>query len=74
VDRDQKLGIRRKLPVYRGVSMGMGLDIDGVLSLSSDEVQSFIREHSEGDYVLLDVRQPGEYAHLELLGKYLNGR
>jgi len=54
--------------------MGMGLDIDGVLSLSSDEVQSFIREHSEGDYVLLDVRQPGEYAHLELLGKYLNGR
>jgi len=51
--------------------MGMGQDIDGVQTLYSDEVQSFIREHSEGEYVLLDVRQPGEYALAHLPGARL---
>ena len=51
--------------------MGMGQDMDGVQTLYSDEVQSFIREHSEGDYVLLDVRQPGEYALAHLPGAKL---
>jgi rhodanese-related sulfurtransferase/rubrerythrin len=49
----------------------MGQDVDGVQTLYSDEVQSFIREHSEGDYVLLDVRQPGEYALEHLPGARL---
>ena len=51
--------------------MGMGQDIDGVQTLYSDEVQSFIREHSEGEYMLLDVRQPGEYALAHLPGARL---
>jgi len=51
--------------------MGMGQDIEGVQTLYSDEVQSFIREHSEGEYVLLDVRQPGEYALAHLPGARL---
>ena len=51
--------------------MGMGQDMDGVQTLYSDEVQSFIREHSEGDYMLLDVRQPGEYAQAHLPGAKL---
>ncbi|MBI5589366.1 MAG: sulfurtransferase [Deltaproteobacteria bacterium] len=51
--------------------MGMGQDMDGVQTLYSDEVQSFIREHSEGDYVLLDVRQPAEYAQAHLPGARL---
>jgi sulfur-carrier protein adenylyltransferase/sulfurtransferase len=51
--------------------MEMGQDINGVKTLYSDEVQRFIREHSEGDYVLLDVRQPGEYALAHLPGARL---
>ncbi|MFH0994808.1 MAG: rhodanese-like domain-containing protein [Pseudomonadota bacterium] len=51
--------------------MGMGQNVDGVQTLYSDEVQSFILEHSEGDYVLLDVRQPGEYALAHLPGARL---
>jgi sulfur-carrier protein adenylyltransferase/sulfurtransferase len=51
--------------------MGMGQDMDGVKTLYSDEVQRFIQEHSEGDYVLLDVRQPGEYAIAHLPGARL---
>ncbi len=41
--------------------MEIGQEADGVQTLYSDEVKKFINEHSEGDYVLLDVRQPGEY-------------
>jgi sulfur-carrier protein adenylyltransferase/sulfurtransferase len=52
-------------------SMGLGQDVDGVQTLYFDELQSFIREHSEGDYVLLDVRQPGEYALEHLPGARL---
>ncbi len=51
--------------------MAMGQDVDGVQTLYSDEVQSFIKENSEGDYVLLDVRQPGEYAQEHLPGAIL---
>lgn len=51
--------------------MEMGLDMDGVQTLYSNEVKNFIREHSEGDYVLLDVRQPGEYAQEHLPGAKL---
>ena len=50
---------------------GQDGDGDGVKTLYSDEVQQFIREHSEGDYVLLDVRQPGEYAQAHLPGARL---
>ena len=41
--------------------MEIGQEADGVQTLYSDEVKKFINEQSEGDYVLLDVRQPGEY-------------
>jgi rhodanese-related sulfurtransferase/rubrerythrin len=51
--------------------MEMGQDVDGVPTLYPDEVQTFIREHSEGDYVLLDVRQPVEYALAHLPGARL---
>jgi sulfur-carrier protein adenylyltransferase/sulfurtransferase len=51
--------------------MGMGQEVDGVQTLYSDEVQNFIREHSEGEYVLLDVRQPGEYEMEHLPGARL---
>jgi sulfur-carrier protein adenylyltransferase/sulfurtransferase len=51
--------------------MDMGQEVNGVQTLYSDEVQSFIREHSEGDYMLLDVRQPGEYALAHLPGAKL---
>lgn len=51
--------------------MAMGQDVDGVQTLYSNEVQSFIKENSEGDYVLLDVRQPGEYAQEHLPGAIL---
>ena len=32
-----------------------------VKSMNSEEVKRFMAEHEEGDYTLLDVRQPGEY-------------
>ena len=32
-----------------------------VKSVNSEEAKSFISEHAEGTYTLLDVRQPGEY-------------
>jgi rhodanese-related sulfurtransferase len=32
-----------------------------VKSINTDEAKSFIAEHDEGAYTLLDVRQPGEY-------------
>jgi rhodanese-related sulfurtransferase/rubrerythrin len=32
-----------------------------VKSMNVDEAKKFIAEHPEGDYTLLDVRQPGEY-------------
>jgi sulfur-carrier protein adenylyltransferase/sulfurtransferase len=51
--------------------MGMGRNLDGVQTLYPEEAQSVIREHSEGDYVLLDVRQPGEYALEHLPGARL---
>ena len=51
--------------------MKLGQDMDGVQTLYGDEVQSFIREHSEGDYILLDVRQPVEYAQAHLPGAKL---
>jgi len=36
-----------------------------------DEVKVFIRDHQEGDYTLLDVRQPGEYEETRLPGAKL---
>ncbi len=51
--------------------MGMGQDVDGVQTLYADEVENYIKEHSEGDYVLLDVRQPGEYEQEHLPGAKL---
>jgi rhodanese-related sulfurtransferase len=49
----------------------MGQDVAGIQTLYADEVENFIKENSEGDYVLLDVRQPGEYEQEHLPGAKL---
>ena len=40
-------------------------------SLDADEVKAYMAEHREGDYTLLDVRQPGEYEDSHLPGAKL---
>jgi len=42
-----------------------------VESLESDDVKKFIKNHVEGSYTLLDVRQPGEYEGEHLPGSKL---
>ena len=42
-----------------------------VKSLESDDVKKFIKDHAEGSYTLLDVRQPGEYEGEHLPGSKL---
>ena len=32
-----------------------------VKSMDTDQARAFISDHEEGTYLLLDVRQPGEY-------------
>lgn len=51
--------------------MPKGKEMNGVPTLYPDEVQTYMQEHGEGDYVLLDVRQPGEYAAAHLPGARL---
>ena len=45
--------------------------ITPVKSMEAKEVQSFIDEHREGTYTLLDVRQPAEYEKSRIPGSKL---
>lgn len=42
-----------------------------VKGMDADEVKGYIRNHLEGDYTLLDVRQPGEYEKERIPGAML---
>jgi rhodanese-related sulfurtransferase len=42
-----------------------------VKSINTDKAKSFIAEHEEGTYTLLDVRQPGEYEEDHIPGAKL---
>ena len=42
-----------------------------VENLDPKEARAYLRDHAEGDYTLLDVRQPGEYAKQHLPGAML---
>jgi rhodanese-related sulfurtransferase len=37
-------------------------------NMSADEARRFMSERKEGEYTLLDVRQPGEYARVRIPG------
>lgn len=40
-------------------------------NLDAEEARSYIKEHQEGEYTLLDVRQPGEFAQARIPGAKL---
>jgi rhodanese-related sulfurtransferase len=40
-------------------------------SMDVDEARAFIKEHKQGEYTLLDVRQPGEYEKARIPGAKL---
>lgn len=40
-------------------------------NLSVEEARQYMAEHSESDYTLLDVRQPGEYERDRIPGAHL---
>ena len=42
-----------------------------VANIDSEKVKSYIKKHKEGKYVLLDVRQPSEYAKYHIPGAKL---
>ncbi len=42
-----------------------------VESLEPDEARNFMAKHEEGSYMLLDVRQPGEYEKAHIPGATL---
>jgi sulfur-carrier protein adenylyltransferase/sulfurtransferase len=42
-----------------------------VTSLNPEEAREFMRNHDEGTYTLLDVRQPGEYEKARIPGARL---
>lgn len=42
-----------------------------VKSMDTDQARAFISDHEEGTYVLLDVRQPGEYEETHIPGATL---
>jgi len=42
-----------------------------VKNIEAKEAQTFIDEHLEGTYTLLDVRQPGEYENSRIPGSKL---
>ena len=42
-----------------------------VKSMDTEEAKSFIAGHEEGEYTLLDVRQPGEYEKTHIPGAKL---
>ena len=39
-----------------------------VSSLEAEEAKAYMARHREGEYTLLDVRQPGEYQESHLPG------
>ena len=39
-----------------------------VKSMTAEEAREYIATHKEGDYTLLDVRQPGEYERSRIPG------
>jgi len=40
-------------------------------NMRPDEARDFMADHKEGEYTLLDVRQPGEYAKSRIPGGVL---
>ena len=42
-----------------------------VASMEADEARDYIAKHQEGDYLILDVRQPGEYEDSHIPGAKL---
>jgi sulfur-carrier protein adenylyltransferase/sulfurtransferase len=42
-----------------------------VKGLDAEEAKEYMRSHKEGDYTLLDVRQPGEYEKERIPGALL---
>jgi len=40
-------------------------------NMDVEKARRFMDEHAEGDYTLLDVRQPGEYEQARIPGGYL---
>ena len=40
-------------------------------SMDVDEARAFMKEHKQGDYTLLDVRQPAEYEKARIPGAKL---
>ena len=42
-----------------------------VANMDSENAKSYIKEHSEGAYALLDVRQPSEYGKSHIPGAKL---
>jgi len=42
-----------------------------VHSMNVDEARTYMNEHKEGSYTLLDVRQPGEYEEERIPGAKL---
>lgn len=42
-----------------------------VENMDADEARSFMSEHPSGDYILLDVRQEGEYERERIPGGFL---
>jgi len=51
--------------------MSRDSEVKGVRNVFPEDVEQFIREHEEGTYVLLDVRQPVEYERAHLPGARL---
>jgi sulfur-carrier protein adenylyltransferase/sulfurtransferase len=42
-----------------------------VKSIDSDDARTYLKNHKEGSYTLLDVRQPGEYERERIPGAKL---
>ena len=42
-----------------------------VKSMNTEEVKIYLKEHREGSFTLLDVRQPGEYEKTRIPGAVL---
>lgn len=51
--------------------MGLADYFKPVDTMTADEVRVFLQDHRPGDYNLVDVRQPKEYARAHLPGAVL---
>jgi len=47
------------------------LPIGGVFTMDADQARAFIKDHKQGSFTLLDVRQPGEYENTRIPGAKL---